>query len=138
LAIAVQRRLSEFNQQDVANTAWAFATVKYRDEELFAALAIAADRRLSEFNPQEVANTAWAFATVNYRNEQPFAALATAAERRLSEFSLSSIQMALWASSRRECRLATWSRFSHFNSDICCSALLCGALLVDDENEHNG
>ena len=51
LATAAERRLSEFNPQNVANTAWAFATVNYRDEKLFAALAIAAARRLSDFNP---------------------------------------------------------------------------------------
>ena len=66
LARAAERRLSDFNPQDVANSAWAFATVKDRNEKLFAALARAAERRLSEFNPQELANTAWAFATVNY------------------------------------------------------------------------
>ena len=59
LATAAERRLSNFNPQNVANTAWAFATANYRDEKLFAALAIAAEQRLSEFNPQEVANTAW-------------------------------------------------------------------------------
>ena len=85
LARAAKRRLSDFNPQDVANTAWASATAKYRDEKLFAALARAVER-LSEFNPQEGANTAWAFATVNYRDEKLFAALARAVERRLSEF----------------------------------------------------
>ena len=43
LARAAERRLRDFNPQNVANTAWAFATVKYRDEKLFAALAIAAE-----------------------------------------------------------------------------------------------
>ena len=62
--MVAERHLSEFNPQNVANTAWAFATVNYRDDKLFAALAVAAERRLSEFNPQNVANTAWAFATV--------------------------------------------------------------------------
>ena len=66
LATAAERRLSDFNPQAVANTAWAFATVNYRDEKLFAALARVAERRLSNFNPQNVANVAWAFATVNY------------------------------------------------------------------------
>ena len=64
LSTAAKRRLSDFNPQDVANTAWAFATVNYRDEKLFAALARAAERRLREFKAQNVANTAWAFATV--------------------------------------------------------------------------
>ena len=46
LARVVERRLSDFNQQEVANTARAFATVNYRDEKLFAALARAAERCL--------------------------------------------------------------------------------------------
>ena len=58
LARAAERWLSEFNAQNVANKAWAFATMNYRDEKLFAALAIAAERRLSEFNSQELANMA--------------------------------------------------------------------------------
>ena len=73
LVRAAERRLSEFNAQELANTAWAFATVNYRDEKLCAALAIAAERRLSEFNVQAVANTAWAFATVNHWDETLFA-----------------------------------------------------------------
>ena len=56
----------KFNEQDVVNTAWAFATVNRRDEKLFAALARAAERQLIEFNEQGVPNTARAFATVNY------------------------------------------------------------------------
>ena len=72
-------------RQDVANTAWAFATVKHRNEKLFAALARAAERRLSEFKPQELANTAWAFARVNHRDERLFGALAKAAMWQLSE-----------------------------------------------------
>ena len=51
LAKAAERRLSDFNPQAVANTAWAFATVNCRDEKLFAALAIAAERRLNDFTP---------------------------------------------------------------------------------------
>ena len=64
LARPAEQRLSEFNPQELANTAWAFATVKQSDEKLFTALARAAEQRVSEFNAQELANTAWAFATV--------------------------------------------------------------------------
>ena len=58
---AAERRLSDFNPQDVANTAWAFATVNYRDEKLFAALAIAAERRLSGFSLPSIQMALWAF-----------------------------------------------------------------------------
>ena len=84
-------------RQNVANTAWAFATVKYRDETLCAALARAAERRLSDFNPQAVANTAWALATVKYRDEKPFSAMARAAERRLSDFNPQAVANMAWA-----------------------------------------
>ena len=55
-ARAAERGLSEFIPQEVANTAWAFAKVKYGYEKVFAALATAAKRWLSEFNPQDAAN----------------------------------------------------------------------------------
>ena len=42
LARAAERRLSEFKPQELASTAWAFATVNHRDGKLFAALAITA------------------------------------------------------------------------------------------------
>ena len=64
LAKMAERRLDQFNAQDLANTAWAFATVGQQDEQLFKALARMAERRLDEFNAQELANTASAFATV--------------------------------------------------------------------------
>ena len=59
-----EQRLDQFNAQGLANTAWAFATVGQKDEQLFKALAKMAEQRLDEFNAQGLANTAWAFATV--------------------------------------------------------------------------
>jgi len=77
LAREAERRVSEFNAQGLANTAWAFATVRLRDEKLFMALAREAERRVSELNAQSLANTAWAFATVNVLVDEMFTALAT-------------------------------------------------------------
>ena len=39
LARAAVQRVSEFNTQNLANSAWAFATVNWRDEKLFTAFA---------------------------------------------------------------------------------------------------
>ena len=58
LARKAERRGSELNAQELANTAWAFATVKQSAEKLFMAFARAAERRVSEFNVQNLANTA--------------------------------------------------------------------------------
>ena len=66
--------MSELIAQELANTAWAFATVKRPEEKLFTALARAAERRVSEFNALSLANTAWAIATVSYRHEKILAA----------------------------------------------------------------
>ena len=41
-----EQLLDEFNVQELANTAWAFATVGQKDEQLFKALAKMAERRL--------------------------------------------------------------------------------------------
>ena len=60
LAKMAERRLDQFNAQELANTAWAFATVGQKDELLFNALARMAERRLDQFNAQDLANTAWA------------------------------------------------------------------------------
>ena len=64
LARMAEQRLDQFNAQELANTAWAFATVGQKDELLFNAVARMAERRLDQFNAQDLANTAWAFATV--------------------------------------------------------------------------
>ena len=56
--------MSEFNAQGLANTAWAFATVRQSDAHLFIALARVAEWRVSDFVAQSGANTVWAFAKV--------------------------------------------------------------------------
>ena len=63
LATAAERRMSDFNSQDLANAAWAFATADQSDASLFAALATAAERHMGDFNSQGLANVACAFAT---------------------------------------------------------------------------
>ena len=58
LAMMAERRLDQFNTQNLANTAWVFVAVGEKDERLFKALANMAERRLDEFNAQNLANTA--------------------------------------------------------------------------------
>ena len=62
VAKMAEQRLDEFNAQELANTAWAFATVGQEDEQLFKALAEMAEQRLDDFNAQGLTNAAWAFA----------------------------------------------------------------------------
>ena len=65
LASMAERRLDEFNVQELANTAWAFATVGQQEEQLFKALAKMAERCLDQFNAQDLVYMAWALANVN-------------------------------------------------------------------------
>ena len=76
MARAVQLRLGHFKVQELANTAWAFATANQSDAQLFAALARAAELYLGDFNVQDLANTAWAHAMASQSDAQVFTSLA--------------------------------------------------------------
>ena len=66
---AVGSRLRDFKPQELANTAWAFATAGVRAEALFAAVAEAAvGSRLRGFKPQNLANTVWAFTAADVQH----------------------------------------------------------------------
>ena len=68
LTRAAELCLGDFNEQQLANTAWAFATASQQDAQLFAALAKAAELFSGDFKTQELANTAWAFATASQQD----------------------------------------------------------------------
>ena len=68
--------MGDFKAQELANTAWAFATVGKSDAQLFTALARVAERHVGDCNAQNLVNTAWAFATVGKSDAQLFTALA--------------------------------------------------------------
>ena len=48
----------DFKQQELANTAWAFAKACQEGALLFAASATVAEQHMDDFNVQELANTA--------------------------------------------------------------------------------
>ena len=87
--VAAELRLGDFNVQNLANAAWAFATASQQDAKVFVAFArVAAELRLGDFNVQGLANTAWAFTTSRQQGAQVFAALVRAAELRLGDFNV--------------------------------------------------
>ena len=55
-----ERRLDQLNAQGLANTAWAFATVGQKDEQLFKALSRAAEQRVGDFMAKQLGMTLWA------------------------------------------------------------------------------
>ena len=66
----------DFNMQELANTAWAFAPAGSPNAELFAVLAKEAERYVEDFATQEPANIAWTFSTAGFSNAYLFARLA--------------------------------------------------------------
>merc|ERR1719446_1788111 len=94
---AAMAKLSEFNPQNLANTAWAYATAQEVAPALFNAIEQAVPRKLSEFNAQNLADSAWAFARTG-RGEKPFFdAVARGAHYRLAEFKVQELATCLWA-----------------------------------------
>ena len=75
LAWAAEWRVSEFNAQVLANTAWALATLKQPDVKLVTVLTRAAEWQVRELNSQNFANTAWACATLKQPDEKPFTSI---------------------------------------------------------------
>ena len=84
----MERRVSEFIAQALANTARAFATATQSEAALFAALARAVERRVSESIAQALANTAWACVTAGWSDAALLAALARAAGLCIGAFSV--------------------------------------------------
>jgi len=64
IAEQFQTQVSELNAQNLANTAWAFATVEIHDMPFFNFIAEQAHNQIRHFGPQSLSNTAWAFATI--------------------------------------------------------------------------
>ena len=59
--------IRDFKGQDLANTAWAFATSSFPSAVLVAVLGTTAERRCWDFNEQEAANIAWVIAVAGLR-----------------------------------------------------------------------
>jgi hypothetical protein len=123
IAASAEGRVERFIAQNLANTAWAFATASHRAPRLLDAVAREAARRADEFKPQELANTvpvaasllvchltpaaatqAWAFATCSRDDtvdaklqRQLFDNIARAAYKRLDRFSDQGLSNIAWA-----------------------------------------
>ena len=54
LATAAERRMGDFNAQELANVAWALATAGRKDASLFAAVAIATEQCMGSFHPADL------------------------------------------------------------------------------------
>jgi hypothetical protein len=69
--------VSAGNTQNIANTAWAFATLKYRGEEFFDSVETHASKLVTTGKPQEVSNTLWACAVLQHSSPNLFSTFAS-------------------------------------------------------------
>jgi len=78
--------LKEFKPQELANTAWAFATLNMVKPDLMQAIATKSAKAIGQFNPQDLANTAWAFAVLAHQDTKFLALLLTNAYLTVDKF----------------------------------------------------
>ncbi|KAJ1639504.1 hypothetical protein T492DRAFT_608022 [Pavlovales sp. CCMP2436] len=97
IACESEQRIGSFRPQNLANTAWAFATLGMPDPRFFEAIARESEQRISTFKPQELANTAWAFATLGMRAPRLFNAIAHESEHRIGSFEPQNLANTAWA-----------------------------------------
>jgi RAP domain len=62
IARAVQVHIDHFTPQQLANTAWSFATMNHKAPLLFESIARALQVRIDHYNAQDLAIIAWSFA----------------------------------------------------------------------------
>jgi len=97
---ALVSQLSDFNAQDLSNTAWGFTTAMRPATELFAAIAYKAVREhmVSHFSSQHLSNIAWAFAMACVRADDLFDAIKDVLlETDLSKFDTQSLASLSWS-----------------------------------------
>jgi len=114
VSVAAPKMLPSFKSQELANTAWAFATAGFAAPELFAAIAVEAAPRLRSrcaaeeallpqepvseaWRPQEVSNVAWAFATARFRCDDLIDALSKAAVAHSADMNPQALANTAWA-----------------------------------------
>ena len=80
--------MDQFNEQELSNTVWAYATAGEPHSKLFNKLAdhIVALDKMDRFIPQNLSNTVWAYATAKESHPYLFQKLSDAAINRRNEF----------------------------------------------------
>ena len=86
-----------FNPQNLANTAWAFAKLFHRDNELFTRISQLAEEQIEDFSVQNLSNITWAFAKVRHDNFMFFELTSYHILRLLPEFSTQAAVNSVWA-----------------------------------------
>ena len=86
VSIAAIQCLDQFDPQNLANFAWAYATVERASPQLFGALAQASLHRLDDFIAEGLSSTAWAYAKAGIAAPALFREIAKRAQAKLGSF----------------------------------------------------
>jgi predicted nucleic acid-binding protein len=89
--------IKEGSPQDVANTAWACATLSHQSPELFAEIEKRSAWLIKEGNPQNVANMAWACATMGLQSPKVFAEIEKQSAWLVEEGNSQNVANTVWA-----------------------------------------
>ena len=90
-------RLKEFTSQALANTLWAFATLRWYPARLLPSITEAIGSLVDTMTAQELANSLWAYARFAYHPGRVMASFLSVMERRISEFEGQGCTNSLWA-----------------------------------------
>lgn len=90
-------RLKEFTSQALANTLWAFATLRWYPARLLPSITEAIGTIVHTMTAQELANSLWAYARFAYHPGRVMASFLSVMERRMDEFEGQGCTNSLWA-----------------------------------------
>mmetsp|Transcript_71882 Transcript_71882/g.181684 ORF Transcript_71882/g.181684 Transcript_71882/m.181684 type:complete len:533 (+) Transcript_71882:108-1706(+) len=89
-----------FQPQNMSNTAWACARLKFKHVPLMKALSAASINSCAQFKPTELANTAWSFAKVEFLDRTFLTAISSSAQARISSFKVQDVSNTAWSFAR--------------------------------------
>lgn len=90
-------RLTDFTSQALANTLWAFATLRWYPARLLPRITEAMPSIVPSMTSQELANSLWAYARFAYHPGRVMATFLAVIERRTDEFEGQGCTNSLWA-----------------------------------------
>lgn len=96
LVTECRHAVPEMNGQNLANTSWAFATLRVADEDFFDAVAKAVKAQCHDFAQQNLSNTAWAFAKVQIKRPEMMSAISQSVQR-LGKMPAQGVANTVWA-----------------------------------------
>jgi len=78
--------ITQFEPQELSNTAWSFARISFTHEPLLDAVSACSLQRASELSVQDVTTVAWSFAQLSKQDDPLFAAVAAEVKADLDAF----------------------------------------------------